>query len=156
MFEEIGVKKQVFAELEKYVGPDTVLATNTSSLSITEMAADLEHPERVVGFHFFNPVAVMPLLEIVRAEKTDDATLATAFAVAKPLKKGPILIAGRGRVRDEPVAAAVHGRGDGGDRRGHTGRCRGSRDGPARAADDPDHADPVLRAGRRAARAGDG
>ena len=58
VFEEIGVKKQVFAELEKYVGPEAVLATNTSSLSITEMAADLEHPERVVGFHFFNPVAV--------------------------------------------------------------------------------------------------
>ena len=91
VFEEIGVKKQVFAELEKYVGPEAVLATNTSSLSITEMAVDLEHPERVVGFHFFNPVAVMPLLEIVKAEKTDDATLATAFAVAKPLKKGPIL-----------------------------------------------------------------
>ncbi len=91
VFEEIGIKKQVFAELEKYVGPEAVLATNTSSLSITEMAADLEHPERVVGFHFFNPVAVMPLLEIVKAEKTDDATLATAFAVAKPLKKGPIL-----------------------------------------------------------------
>jgi 3-hydroxyacyl-CoA dehydrogenase/enoyl-CoA hydratase/carnithine racemase len=91
VFEEIGVKKQVFADLEKYVDPEAVLATNTSSLSITEMAADLEHPERVVGFHFFNPVAVMPLLEIVKAEKTDDATLATAFAVAKALKKGPIL-----------------------------------------------------------------
>ena len=66
--------------------------SNTSSLSITEMAADLEHPERVVGFHFFNPVAVMPLLEIVRGERTDDETLATAFALAKPLKKGPILV----------------------------------------------------------------
>jgi 3-hydroxyacyl-CoA dehydrogenase/enoyl-CoA hydratase/carnithine racemase len=93
VFEEIGVKKQVFAELEKYVGPETVLASNTSSLSITEMAADLEHPERVVGFHFFTPVAVLPMLEIVRAEKTDDATLATAFAVAKTLKKGPVLVA---------------------------------------------------------------
>jgi 3-hydroxyacyl-CoA dehydrogenase len=56
------------------------------------MAADLEHPERVVGFHFFNPVAIMPLLEIVRGAKTDDASLATAFALAKPLKKGPILV----------------------------------------------------------------
>jgi 3-hydroxyacyl-CoA dehydrogenase len=56
------------------------------------MAADLEHPERVVGFHFFNPVAVMPLLEIVRAEKTDDATLATAFAVGKQLKKSCVLV----------------------------------------------------------------
>jgi len=92
VFEEIGVKKQVFAELERHVAPDAVLATNTSSLSVSEMAEDLEHPERVVGFHFFNPVAVMPLLEIIRGDKTDDPTLATAFAVAKPLKKGPILV----------------------------------------------------------------
>ena len=69
-----------------------MLATNTSSLSVTEMAAGLQHPERVVGFHFFNPVAVMPLLEIITAERTDDASLATAFALAKPLKKGPILV----------------------------------------------------------------
>ena len=56
VFENLDVKKQVFAELEKIVSPEAVLATNTSSLSITEMAADLDHPERVVGFHFFNPV----------------------------------------------------------------------------------------------------
>jgi 3-hydroxyacyl-CoA dehydrogenase/enoyl-CoA hydratase/carnithine racemase len=93
VFEEIGVKKKVFAELEKFVGPETVLASNTSSLSITEMAADLEHPERVVGFHFFTPVALLPMLEIVRASKTDDPSLATAFAVAKGLKKGPVLVA---------------------------------------------------------------
>jgi 3-hydroxyacyl-CoA dehydrogenase len=72
-----------------------VLATNTSSLSVTEMASNLEHPERVVGFHFFNPVAVLPLLEIARAEKTDDATVATAFAVGKTLKKSCILVADR-------------------------------------------------------------
>ncbi|HEV7897428.1 MAG TPA: 3-hydroxyacyl-CoA dehydrogenase NAD-binding domain-containing protein [Planosporangium sp.] len=92
VFEDLGVKKQVWAEIEKIVGPETVLATNTSSLSVTEMAADLEHPERVVGFHFFNPVAMMPLLEIIRAEKTDDATLATAFAVGKKLKKSCVLV----------------------------------------------------------------
>jgi 3-hydroxyacyl-CoA dehydrogenase len=57
------------------------------------MAADLKHPERVVGFHFFNPVAVMPLLEIARADKTDDPSLATAFAVAKELKKSAVLVA---------------------------------------------------------------
>ena len=73
----MSVKKSVFADVEKVVSPECILATNTSSLSITEMAADLAHPERVVGFHFFNPVAVMPLLEIVRGERTDDATLAT-------------------------------------------------------------------------------
>ncbi|HEX6246725.1 MAG TPA: 3-hydroxyacyl-CoA dehydrogenase NAD-binding domain-containing protein [Nocardioidaceae bacterium] len=92
VFEEMGVKKQVFADVEKIVSPECVLATNTSSLSITEMAADLEHPERVVGFHFFNPVAVMPLLEIVKGEQTDDATLATAFATGKALKKTTILV----------------------------------------------------------------
>ncbi len=95
VFEEIQVKKQVFAELEKYVRPDAILATNTSALSVSEMSADLAHPERVVGFHFFNPVAVMPLIEIVRTGYTDDPTLATAFAVAQSLKKGPILVADR-------------------------------------------------------------
>ena len=69
-----------------------LLLTNTSSLSVTAMAADLEHPERLVGFHFFNPVAVMPLLEIVRAPKTDDAVLATAFELAKGLKKSAVLV----------------------------------------------------------------
>lgn len=92
VFEEMAVKKSVFADVEKVVSPECVLATNTSSLSITEMAADLEHPERVVGFHFFNPVAVMPLLEIVKGEQTDDATLATAFATGKALKKTTILV----------------------------------------------------------------
>ncbi|MEU1756568.1 3-hydroxyacyl-CoA dehydrogenase NAD-binding domain-containing protein [Micromonospora matsumotoense] len=92
VFEDLDVKKQVWAELEKIVSPEAVLATNTSSLSITAMAAELEHPERLVGFHFFNPVAVLPLLEIVRGERTDDATLATAFAVGKQLKKSSVLV----------------------------------------------------------------
>ena len=92
VFEEMSVKKQVFADVEKIVSPECILATNTSSLSITEMAADLEHPERVVGFHFFNPVAVMPLLEIVKGERTDDVSLATAFATGKALKKTTILV----------------------------------------------------------------
>ncbi|TBL41870.1 MULTISPECIES: 3-hydroxyacyl-CoA dehydrogenase NAD-binding domain-containing protein [unclassified Micromonospora] len=92
VFEDLSVKKQVWAELEKIVPAEAVLATNTSSLSITAMAEDLEHPERVVGFHFFNPVAVLPLLEIVRGERTDDATLATAFAVGKQLKKSSVLV----------------------------------------------------------------
>jgi 3-hydroxyacyl-CoA dehydrogenase/enoyl-CoA hydratase/carnithine racemase len=92
VFEEMQVKKKVFADVEAVVSPTCVLATNTSSLSISEMAAGLEHPERVVGFHFFNPVAVMPLLEIVRGAATDDATLATAFATGKALKKTSILV----------------------------------------------------------------
>ncbi|MFR9774980.1 3-hydroxyacyl-CoA dehydrogenase NAD-binding domain-containing protein [Micromonospora sp. MS34] len=92
VFEDLNVKKQVWAELEKIVKPEAVLATNTSSLSVTAMAEDLEHPERVVGFHFFNPVAVLPLLEIVRGDRTDDATLATAFAVGKQLRKSSVLV----------------------------------------------------------------
>lgn len=93
VFEELAVKKDVFARLEKVISVDAVLATNTSSLSVTEMAADLDHPERVIGFHFFNPISVMPLLEIVRTEQTSEATAATALAVAKALKKGPIFTA---------------------------------------------------------------
>ncbi|RNL85112.1 3-hydroxyacyl-CoA dehydrogenase NAD-binding domain-containing protein [Halostreptopolyspora alba] len=93
VFERMDIKRQVFAEVEAVVSAEAVLATNTSSLSITEMARGLRHPERVVGFHFFNPVAVLPLLEIVRGEHTDDATLATAFATAKSLKKTAVLCA---------------------------------------------------------------
>ncbi|WP_448618485.1 3-hydroxyacyl-CoA dehydrogenase NAD-binding domain-containing protein [Geodermatophilus sp. URMC 65] len=93
VFEEMSVKQQVFAEVEAVVSPECVLATNTSALSVTEMASKLEHPERVVGLHFFNPVAVLPLLEVVRAERTDDATLATAFAVGKSLEKSCVLVA---------------------------------------------------------------
>ncbi|WP_265443959.1 3-hydroxyacyl-CoA dehydrogenase NAD-binding domain-containing protein [Flexivirga meconopsidis] len=92
VFEEMSVKKQVFAQVEAAVPAECVLATNTSSLDITEMAADLLHPERVVGFHFFNPVAVMPLLEIIRGDATDDATLATAFATSRSLGKTSILV----------------------------------------------------------------
>ncbi len=87
VFEEMAVKQQVFAEVEAVVTPECVLMTNTSSLSITEMASGLAHPERVVGFHFFNPVAVMPLLEVIPGERTDEATLATAFATGKALGK---------------------------------------------------------------------
>ncbi len=92
VFEDLKVKQQVLAEVEAVVTPECVLATNTSSLSITQMASQLQHPERVVGFHFFNPVAILPLLEIVRAEATDDATLATAFATGKALKKSCVLV----------------------------------------------------------------
>ena len=92
VFEEIAVKQRVFAEVGAVVRPDCVLATNTSSLSVTEMAAGLSHPERVVGFHFFNPVAMMPLVEVVRAADTDDATVATALAVGRALKKNCVLV----------------------------------------------------------------
>jgi 3-hydroxyacyl-CoA dehydrogenase/enoyl-CoA hydratase/carnithine racemase len=95
VFEELAVKQQVFAEVEAVVAETCVLATNTSSLSVTAMAAQLEHPERVVGFHFFNPVAVLPLVEVVRAGTTDDASLATALAVGKDLRKNCVIVADR-------------------------------------------------------------
>lgn len=93
VFEELSVKRAVFAELEKVLTPEAVLATNTSSLSVAAMSQGLAHPERVIGFHFFNPISVMPLVEIARTPQTDDGTTATALAVAKALKKGPVLTA---------------------------------------------------------------
>ena len=95
VFEELSVKQQVFAGLERVVSPLAILATNTSSLSVSAMAEGLAHPERVVGFHFFNPVAIMPLVEIARGSATDDATLATAFTVGRELKKSCVLVADR-------------------------------------------------------------
>ncbi len=92
VFEELEVKRQVFAELEAVVRDECVLVTNTSALSVTDMAAALRSPERVAGMHFFNPVALMPLLEIVRAEESSDETLATVWAVGEQLRKRPILV----------------------------------------------------------------
>ncbi len=92
VFEEMTVKQKVFAEVEAAVNGDCILATNTSSLSVSDMASGLSHPERVVGFHFFNPVAVLPLLEVVRGRATDDATLATAVDVAGRLNKSAVLV----------------------------------------------------------------
>jgi 3-hydroxyacyl-CoA dehydrogenase/enoyl-CoA hydratase/carnithine racemase len=93
VFEELDVKKQVFAEVEAVVRDDCILATNTSALSITDMAAELRKPERVAGMHFFNPVALMPLLEVVRAEETSEEALATVWAVGEKLRKRPIPVA---------------------------------------------------------------
>ncbi|MEY2797869.1 MAG: hypothetical protein RIS22_135 [Actinomycetota bacterium] len=91
IFEELSLKQELFKKLEKIVGPECILATNTSSLSVERMSEGLTNPERVVGFHFFNPVAVMPLLEIARTSKTDDATTATAVNIGKELKKTMII-----------------------------------------------------------------
>ena len=92
IFEELPLKQKLFKELEEIIAPDCVLATNTSSLSVTKMAEGLKNPERVIGFHFFNPVAVMPLLEIARTPSTDDETTATAVAVGKELKKVMVIV----------------------------------------------------------------
>jgi 3-hydroxyacyl-CoA dehydrogenase/enoyl-CoA hydratase/carnithine racemase len=93
VFEELGVKQAVFGEIEQIVAEDAILATNTSSLSVAEIGSKLAHPERLVGFHFFNPVAVMPLIEIVKTDATADAALSTAFVVAKGLGKNAVLTA---------------------------------------------------------------
>lgn len=93
--EVLAVKQQVFAELEDVVRPTTVLATNTSALSVAQMAAGLRHPERVVGLHFFNPVDRMPLVEVVRAERSSDTAVATAFAVAAAADKTAVGVADR-------------------------------------------------------------
>ncbi len=93
VFEELSIKQDVFAEIEQHISPEAVLATNTSSLSVEQIGAKLKNPERVVGFHFFNPVAVMPLIEVVNTPATDEATLATAMATAQALRKNAVITA---------------------------------------------------------------
>ncbi|MDQ1576566.1 MAG: hypothetical protein QOH55_1716 [Microbacteriaceae bacterium] len=93
VFEELAVKQDVFAEIEKYVSPDAILATNTSSLSVEEIGAKLSNRERLVGFHFFTPVAVMPLIEVVNAPSTSESTLSTAMVIAAKLRKNAVITA---------------------------------------------------------------
>jgi 3-hydroxybutyryl-CoA dehydrogenase len=88
--EELEPKRELFAELDRLVRPDAVLATNTSALSVTEIAAATATPERVVGMHFFNPAPLMPLVEIVRAELSSDEAVETAFALGERLGKTPV------------------------------------------------------------------
>jgi 3-hydroxybutyryl-CoA dehydrogenase len=88
--EELQAKRQLFAELDRICRPDAVLATNTSALSVTEIAAATTRPERIVGMHFFNPAPLMPLVEIVRAELTADEPCEVAFAFGEQIGKTPI------------------------------------------------------------------
>jgi 3-hydroxybutyryl-CoA dehydrogenase len=88
--EELEPKQELFAELERICREDAVLATNTSALSVTEIAAATSSPGRIVGMHFFNPAPLMPLVEVVRAELSDDAAISTAVAVAERMGKTPI------------------------------------------------------------------
>ncbi|MFC0672501.1 3-hydroxyacyl-CoA dehydrogenase NAD-binding domain-containing protein [Brachybacterium hainanense] len=85
--EVLRIKQQVFAELEEVLDPAALLVSNTSSLSVAAMASGLEHPERVLGLHFFNPVAKMPLVEVIHTPATDAATLATGLEVVRRLRK---------------------------------------------------------------------
>jgi 3-hydroxybutyryl-CoA dehydrogenase len=88
--EELDAKRQLFRELEGVVAPEAVLATNTSALSVTEIASVTERPERVVGLHFFNPAPVLPLVEVVRTEAASEDAVETAYAFAERIGKRPI------------------------------------------------------------------
>jgi len=90
IMEELAAKLELFAALDGIVRPETILATNTSALSVTEIAAATTRPERVVGMHFFNPAPLMPLVEIVRAELSDDQAVEAAFAVGERMGKHPV------------------------------------------------------------------
>jgi 3-hydroxyacyl-CoA dehydrogenase len=93
IFEDMATKKQVLAEVEKHLAPRALIATNTSSLSITEMAESLERPERLIGFHVFNPVESVLLVEIIRGEQTDATAVSTALHLAETLKRKAIVAA---------------------------------------------------------------
>ena len=89
-FEELAVKHDLFRELEGVLRPEAIIATNTSALSVTEIASVLDRPERAVGMHFFNPAPLMPLVEIVRAERTSDEVFEAAFELGARFGKTPI------------------------------------------------------------------
>ena len=92
IFEDIGLKKKVLGDLAKVVAPEAIIATNTSSLSVSEIASAIPSPERVVGMHFFNPVEKMPLVEIIRGQATSDKTALVVAALATKLGKFPIIV----------------------------------------------------------------
>ena len=90
IIEVMDVKKKVFAELDEIVKPEVILSSNTSSMSITEIAAATKRPDRVVGMHFFNPVPLMKLVEVIRGVSTSDATTATTIELARKVGKEPV------------------------------------------------------------------
>ena len=92
VIENVKIKKTVLAELEGIVSDDTILASNTSTISITELATATKNPDRVCGMHFFNPVPLMPLVEVIRGEKTSDEAIATTVAYALAIGKKPIVV----------------------------------------------------------------
>ena len=90
--EDMNVKKKVIAETAKHLKPEAIIATNTSSLSVTEMADAAPKPENFVGMHFFNPVDKMPLVEVIRGPKTSDVATATIFELSKKMGKTPVVV----------------------------------------------------------------
>jgi 3-hydroxybutyryl-CoA dehydrogenase len=98
--EKLQLKQEIFQQLGTHLGPQVLLATNTSSLSISRIAAVTPHPERVVGMHFFNPVHIMKLVEVVEADKSSNAAVEAAMALSTRMGKDPI------RVKDAPGFAS--------------------------------------------------
>jgi 3-hydroxyacyl-CoA dehydrogenase/enoyl-CoA hydratase/3-hydroxybutyryl-CoA epimerase/3-hydroxyacyl-CoA dehydrogenase/enoyl-CoA hydratase/3-hydroxybutyryl-CoA epimerase/enoyl-CoA isomerase len=92
VIENPDIKKQLYARVEPLLGPEAILATNTSTIPIARLAEGLKHPDRFCGIHFFNPVRQMPLVEVIRGPKTSDETVATAVAYAKGIGKSPIVV----------------------------------------------------------------
>ncbi len=92
IYENADAKRELYARLEPQLGKKALLCSNTSTIPITELAAGLKNPERFCGLHFFNPVRKMPLVEVIRGDQTSDATIATAVAYAKAIKKSPIVV----------------------------------------------------------------
>ncbi|MEM8946097.1 MAG: 3-hydroxyacyl-CoA dehydrogenase NAD-binding domain-containing protein [Planctomycetota bacterium] len=92
IYENAEAKRELYARLEPQLGAQAILCSNTSTIPITELAKDLQHPERFCGLHFFNPVRKMPLVEVIRGEHTSEQTIATAVAYAKKIKKSPIVV----------------------------------------------------------------
>ena len=88
--ENLDIKKKVFAELDEICKPETILASNTSSISITAIAAATKRPEQFIGMHFFNPATVMKLVEVIRGAKTSDETFKTVYDLAKEIGKEPV------------------------------------------------------------------
>ncbi len=127
VFEGMALKKQVFAELDKVTRPDTILASNTSTLNIDEIASATSRPQQVIGHHFFSPANVMKLLEIVRGKQSSPSVIATSMELAKRLGKVGVLVGNCRGVRRQPHVrsvrprGAVPGRGRCEDR---GGRCR--------------------------------
>lgn len=92
IYENADAKRDLYARLEPKMADEALLCSNTSTIPITELAKDLQHPERFCGLHFFNPVRKMPLVEVIRGEKTSEATIASAVAYSKNIKKSPIVV----------------------------------------------------------------
>lgn len=90
--EDLDVKQQVFEELDRYAPEGAILATNTSGLSITEIAAVTERPESVVGTHWFNPPHIVPLVEVIRGEETDDAVFDRTYDIMEEIEKTPVRV----------------------------------------------------------------